>query len=110
MTTILEALQGINAYPIPFRTLAECAEARGLSLNDIATQEVLSGRDYNLAKADLLLWLSDAPNVSQGGQSYTFSDEQRTQLRSRAKSLYAQHDDPSATKSMPTYGYKGESL
>lgn len=108
MATILEALKGINAYPIPFRTLVETAEGRGLSLADEATAAVLAGKAFRLATADLLLWLSLAPNVSQGGQSFSFTDEQRVRLRQRAQSIYDEYDDTGGTG--VKYGYKGSSL
>ena len=97
METVLEALKGINAYPVPPRTIQRIAEKRGIVLQD----EV----------ADLLQWLSEAPNVSQGGQSYTFSDGQRTQLRNRANSLYKDFGaDKEAGNPKPIYGYKGSRL
>lgn len=109
MATVLESLKGVNAYPVPLRTLVEVAEARGLSLTAEATKEVLDSEAYNLAVADLLLWLSIAPNISQGGQSYSFSEEQRTQLRNRANALFAKYGDDGAA-SKPIYGYKGSRL
>ena len=109
MATVLESLQAVNAYPVPLRTLVEVAEARGLSLSESATKELLGSEAYNLALADLLLWLSLAPNISQGGQSYSFSEDQRTQLRNRASALYAQYGDDGAA-SKPVYGYKGSRL
>lgn len=108
-TTVQESLKGVNAYPVPLRTLVEVAEARGLSLTAEATKEVLDSEAYNLAVADLLLWLSLAPNISQGGQSYSFSEEQRTQLRNRANALFAKYGDDGAA-SKPIYGYKGSRL
>jgi hypothetical protein len=111
MATILESLKGISSYPIPLRTIVETAGRRGLSLDDDTTQEVLNGKTYNLTLADLLLWLSFAPNVSQGGQSYSFTDEQRLQFRNRANSLYQDFgasDDVGLSK--PIYGYKGSRL
>ena len=108
-TTVLEALRGVNAYPVPIRTLEEIAMARGLSLALEATQEVLLGKAYKLAKADLLLWLSYAPNISQGGQSYSFSDEQRTQFRDFAYATYSEYGEDTAAI-RPTYGYKGSRL
>lgn len=109
MQTVLECLKGVNAYPIPQRTLNEYALRRGLSLSDEATQEVLTGGAYNLTLADLLLWLSIAPNVTQGGQSYSFSEDQRTQLRNRSNALYAQYSDSNSTPKT-IYGYKGSRL
>ena len=81
MAKVIEALKGLNSYPVPLRTLVETAEKRGLNLDTETTAEILKGKAYNLAAADVFLWLSFAPDVSQGGQSYSFTDEQRTQLR-----------------------------
>ncbi len=109
MSTILDALKGINAYPIPLRTLDDVAASRGLYLLEEATYDELSSRKFRLAKADLLLWLSYAPDISQGGQSYSFTDEQRADLRSRAKGIYEElKEDNYIPKS--NYGYKGSRL
>lgn len=106
--TTLEALKGINSYPIPLRTLQEVAERRGLDLDAAATIEVIQSRDYRLAYADLLMWLSFAPQVTQGGQSYSFTDEQRLQFRNRASELYEELEEENAPK--VRYGYKGSRL
>lgn len=109
MSTVLEALKAVSAYPVPLRTLVETAEQRGLTLSVEATKEVLSGRDYRLAYADLLLWLSIAPNITQGGQSFSFTDEQRQQLRNQAQAMYDELDEESAA-AKTIYGYKGSRL
>lgn len=109
METILESLKSVNAYPVPLRTLVEIAERRGLSLTSEATQADLRGKDYKLATADLLLWLSLAPNISQGGQSYSFTDEQRQQFRNRANALFDEFGEETSSV-QPTYGYKGSRL
>ncbi len=109
METVLETLKGISAYPVPLRTFAETAELRGLSLEETATQEVMVGKAYKLAKADLFLWLAFAPNITQGGQSYSFTDEQRQQFRNQAKALYDECGEVSAA-TKPIYGYKGSRL
>lgn len=109
MATILEALKGVSAYPVPLRTLVETAELRGLSLTSEATKEVMEGRAYRLAYADLLLWLSIAPNITQGGQSFSFTDEQRRQMRNEAQALYDELDEETAV-TKPIYGYKGDRL
>lgn len=107
---VLEALKGINAYPIPFRTLVEVGSGRGIDLSEYATQEVLQGKAYNLAVADLLMWLALAPNVTQGGQSYSFTDEQRTQFKNRARDLYDEFGADEAATPKALYGYKGSRL
>ena len=109
MATVLETLKSVSAYPVPLRTLVETAEKRGVVLTDTATQEAMIGKAYKLAKADLLLWLSLAPNIGQGGQSYSFTDEQRQQFRNQAKALYDECGEVSAA-TKPLYGYKGSRL
>lgn len=109
MATILESLKGISPYPIPLRTLASVSDRRGLALTDEVTQQLMQGKAYNLALADLLLWLSVAPNITQGGQSYSFTDEQRTQFRNRANALQDEYGD-AAENRKPVYGYKGSRL
>lgn len=109
--TVIEALRSVNAYPIPLRTLVITAEARGLVPTDEVSADILKSKMYNLALADLFMWLSTAPDVSQGGQTYSFTDEQRRQFRNRAEGLYGDFgaDDEAGTpKSI--YGYKGSRL
>lgn len=110
--TVNEALRSINAYPIPDRTIQEVCGRRGLNPYDEAGVEVLESAEFALAKADLLLWLSYAPNVSQGGQSYSFSDEQRLNLRNEAAGLYGDNADENegGQQMHITYGYKGSRL
>lgn len=111
MATILESMKGLSAYPIPLRTLYEVAGTRlaNISLNDEATPEILQSKGYNLAKADLLLWLSLAPNITQGGQSFSFTDEQRSVMKSNAYSIYGKLE-PTSAKVGVVYGYKGNRL
>lgn len=110
MATILEALKGVTAYPVPLRTLTGIAQRRGLSLEAEATQAVTTGAAYNLSVADALIWLSYAPDVSQGGQSYSFSEDQRVRLRNRANTLYKEFGADGAGTQKPIYGYKGSRL
>lgn len=109
MATILDSLKAINGYPIPLRTFLEVCESRGLSLEAEADRDVLTSSDYRLAEADLLLWLSLSPNISQGGQNYSFTDEQRLQMRNRAKAVYAELETEEYLNK-PIYGYKGSRL
>lgn len=110
MTTILEAIKSVTLYPLPSRTIEQIAVRRGCSLSDEATQEKLTGIEYNLAKADILKWLANAPNVTQGGQSYSFTEEQRQQFRNEANALYKEYGADDSAIAKPIYGYKGSRL
>ena len=109
MAAVLDSLKSINAYPIPLRTISDTAVCRGLDLTAEATQELMQSAGYNLAKADLLLWLSLAPDISQGGQDYSFTDGQRVQLRNQANALYKEFEGENGKKKT-IYGYKGSRL
>lgn len=105
MATIVETLRSLNAYPMPMQTLVAIAEGRGLAPYDTAEDSAA----YRLATADVYMWLSNAPDVSQGGQSFSFSDEQRKHLRQRAQAIYGADDDTTTSK-RTIYGYKGTRL
>lgn len=105
MATIVESLRALNAYPIPTQALVSIAEGRGLSPYD----NVFDIKNYTLATADVYMWLSNAPDVSQGGQSYSFTDEQRKFFRQQAKAIYESTGEAAATKTT-IYGYKGTRL
>lgn len=106
MATIVESLRALTAYPIPMPTLVSIAEGRELSPYD-TTNNTLP--NYRKAEADVYMWLSNAPDVSQGGQSYSFTDEQRKHLRQQAMAIYEVTGEATASKST-IYGYKGTRL
>lgn len=105
MTTIVESLKALNAYPIPMTTLVSIAEGRGLS----PYENVFDIKKYTLASADVYMWLSNAPDVSQGGQSFSFTDEQRKFLRQQANAIYEAEGEIKVAKTT-IYGYKGTRL
>ena len=110
MENVIDILRGINAYPIPVKEIIGACEYRGLSYYDDATPEIMSGKAFNLVKADLLLWLSISPDISQCGQSYSFTDEQRRVMRNQAQALYAEFEPDGSAVQKPIYGYKGSRL
>ena len=107
--TLFEALASINAYPIPHGSLQEIAVRRGIALEAEIDAGQMREATYNLCVADVLMWLAEAPNVSQGGQSYSFDSEQRAKFRARAKALYDEFKDDAAGY-VTTFGYKGSRL
>ena len=106
MATIVDNLRALSAYPIPASTLVTIAEGRGLRPYDEWCEE--ANTLYQKAVADVLMWLSNAPDISQGGQSYSMTDDQRKQLRSRAMAIY--HEAGDAVYKQTIYGYKGSRL
>lgn len=107
--TVLDSLRTINAYPVPQQVVEAMAVGRGLQPDASLSPDLVRSPEYRLAKADLLMWLSGAPDVTQEGISYSFTDEQRGGFRISASAIYAECGD-AEDKSGTIYGYKGDRL
>lgn len=125
--TIKESLLSLTSYPIPDEALDLIMLERGLSdtatnsTEDDSTSEpqgesaagssladIVKTKAYKLAKADVYTWLSAAPNVSQGGQSYGFNADEKKRFLRWASNLYAENGESDASRTI--YGYKGSRL
>ena len=104
---VIETL--IQAYPIPDAMLHRIAMVRGLNLDAEAITEVLISKEYNLADADIKVYLSTSPKIGQSGVTFDYLLNSRDALKKQANAIYKKYDDPlyepEAVK--PTYGYKG---
>ncbi len=107
--TILDYLAGLCSYPIPTDTLAAIARRRGLDPDATLDAAATEGRAYVLARADVYWWLSTAPTVSQGGQSYSPSEGDKERFRRTARASYGFYGEE-APGGGPKYGYRGEFL
>lgn len=105
MSTILNALASITNYPIPVRMLEDAAEENGLDGGAAASSEVRASKAFKRALARLYRFLSEAPNVSQGGVSFSFNPAEKAEFRKMAAELEAEADDGSLTTG---YGWQGE--
>jgi hypothetical protein len=111
MATILESLKSISGYPVPLRTFEDISVQRGLSLNDITKQYILNSTAYRLAKADVMRWVSFAPNINQEGISFDLLYSDREQLRKQANAIYFElGDNAYIPEPKPKWGYKGNRL
>lgn len=106
--TILESLKSLSAYPIPSATIANIAEGLGLFPEDETDSGVRSSANYKRAQASVYLFLAEAPNVSQGGITFNFSDEERKRFRLNAETILDGLGEGSEL--FGTYGYMGEDL
>lgn len=106
---VLQSLRSLSSYPIPTATIEDVAEGVGLAIDTEVTQELRKDKRFKRAQARVYIFLSEAPNVSQGGISYSFSEEERRRFRLRAESLLEQIGDATSEAGVE-YGYKGEDL
>lgn len=107
MQTIQQSLTSLSSYPVQQRVLNRVAVARALVLGDVADATVLATNNYQLAEADILMFLSKAPNVSEGGVHFAFSESDKAGFRSEAAYLYQLYE---VTAREPRFGYQGEDL
>ena len=105
--TLSDYLRGLTNYPVPEEALQSILSKRGLDGKSTMTDDKL----LCLVTADVYRWLSTAPDISQGGQSYSLTDFVREYYRRRANELYREGGEPeSVLEEHPRYGYKGERL
>lgn len=69
---VLQSLKSLSGYPIPLATIQDVADEVGISVDAETTQELRGSKEFKRAKARVYLYLSKAPNVSQGGITYSF--------------------------------------
>lgn len=105
--TLSDYLRGLTNYPVPEEALQSILSKRGLDGKRPMTDDKL----LCLTTADVYRWLSTAPDISQGGQSYSLSDNIREYYRKRARELYQAGGEPvEEVKAKVRYGYKGDRL
>lgn len=106
---IFQFLKSLSGYPIPSNAIENVVEGVGLVADTELTPEIRSSREYKKAQGEIYLFLSEAPNVSQGGISFSFSPEERRNFRLRAESLFDEIGESLGSFGVE-YGYKGEDL
>lgn len=107
--TIQEALLSMSSYPMsPEAIRLRCME-RGLHPDEDFRGGLATRKEYQLLKADVLVYLSEVPNVTQEGVSYDILYSTRQQMAKEAERIYRKYGDTNAPK-RPRYGYKGSLL
>lgn len=106
--TVLDSLRSISGYPLSASAVETAAVSRGLDSSAELTREIVESDAYRLAKADVMMMLADAPDVTQEGISYSFTDGQRNSFRMSASVIYGECGDDTARSTL--YGYKGDRL
>ena len=85
--TVSETLRSINSYTIPTYDLTKTAIKNGKSKEDEITSESVISKEYRLMEADVYAFLAGAPDVTQNGVSFSFTDDQRDWFLSMSYSI-----------------------
>ncbi|MCL1937596.1 MAG: hypothetical protein FWF52_04270 [Candidatus Azobacteroides sp.] len=111
MATLLETLKSISGYPVPKPAFASIAMHRNLRLEDPVDETVLKSKPYRLAKADVMMWISFAPNIRQSDIQFDLLYSDREKLRKAANAVYEELEDEAFIPETKTiFGYKGSRL
>lgn len=108
--TIREALKGLTGYPIPTTTLNYILTASDVDGADEFSVAISQRAEYKRAAGYVFRYLSEAPNVSQGGVSYSFTADDRTRFANRAKSLLIAAGVEDEYETGVNFGFQGEAL
>lgn len=85
---VSEALRAISNYPIPSTVILNIMEGEGMDYGgDEADLGTRQGAAFKRCTAAVYLFLSKAPNVTQGGISYTFTENERKRFAQIASSI-----------------------
>lgn len=104
--TIADSLRAISLYPINPLTVENIAEECGLDANAPADAVVRTSIPYRRARAKVYQYLAEAPNVSEAGANYSFSDAERENFKRKAQSILDEVGD--SESAVDVVGYIGE--
>ena len=104
--TILEALQSLNQYPISDNIVEKIGVERSLTTSLEYTATIFASSAFQLASADIYLYLAIAPNIVEQEVGITQAPTVRTQFRAMANAIYLEYSDDKY--SGLSYGFKGE--
>jgi len=89
--TILEALKATVSYPVNDNQANLILIKRGLTGTATIDQTVAVSKDFELAQADLLVFLISAINVSESGYSISLSE--KVLIQKHASVIYSKHGE-----------------
>ena len=103
---IIDALKALNNYPIPTSTVVNITEEAGLTATNEADAKTRKSNAFKKAKALTYQFLAEAPNISQGGINYSFSQAERDMFAKKASALLDEIGDEEGADF--EVGYVGE--
>lgn len=104
--TIAESLATLSAYPVLSSFIESTCLKRGLTSTETMVQGTFALQSYNLAIADILVWLYNAPNL--GEQQISISLQERANLLDRANKIYSTYEGEAGAGGV--CGFVGESF
>ena len=107
--TISESLISLNSFPIPSSLIEKVGIERELTITEDYTLAVSQSQAYELATADIYVWLSKQPILKEQEVSISQDTEIKQQFLDDANAIYKKYDDDKYS-GKGTYGFLGESF
>lgn len=102
-----QALMYLSNYPIPLPVIENIMNEQGLDVDTSdADADTRNSVAFKRCKAYVYLFLSKAPNVTQGGITYSFGQKEREGFTRMANGIL--HDLGDTTEAEIEVGYYGE--
>lgn len=107
--TFKQLLKAATNYPVSDDTLSAMCIARGVDITHDAGGDIAI---HSLLKADLYIWLSTAPNITENGVSFSFTNEEKERFVLYANRIYNAFGEAEneVEKPKPKWGWKGDRL
>lgn len=106
--TILEALTSLNSFPIPINAMEKACVDRGLTSSEDYTALIGISEAYELATADIYMWLYGQPSLVEQEVGINQLLEVKKGFLAFANRIYAKYNDDKFSGN--TYGYIGENF
>jgi len=105
--TILEVLSSINAFPIPTHTIERTCVDRVLLSSELYTKAIGESQAFELATADLYLYLSRQPSITEQEVGINQALQMKKDFLDAANAIYKKYGDGKLTGA-GTFGFVGE--
>lgn len=104
---VSRVLMSLTNYPIPMPIIENIMDGEGLDIDTEIDKSVRQSAAFKRCQAKIYFFLASAPNVSQGGISYSFSQSEREYFTRAANHILNNLNDTQDTTEVEV-GYIGE--
>ena len=102
--TVQESLQSLTQYPVSDKAIARICLVRGLDVSSEITLNVATSKEFELACADVYMYVVASPSLKEQEVSMTLRDSKW--LKRLADSIYGKYGDPAFDGGV--YGHIGD--
>lgn len=107
--TVSDALISLNSFPIPTSVVEKIGIERSLDISVDYTEAISKSSNFELATADVYMWLHGQPIFKEQEISFSQQTEIKENFLSFANNIYQKYDDDKY-QGKGKFGFIGESF